>query len=216
MGKFKLFSKHLASSIIISAAILSIANIDTLVHEQGRDRDFAKAQMQLAKERLRQRLEESSARNSKPRGQTNILRESLAQDEFGEILPFASLSTLDPLAKVFEKGVKSFERTVFRGPDYQGESGYDLVQYEIEHFNGSKSSVLAYLDRPALTLSRNVGDPDVRVPVVVIMEARGEIAAYSLYRSGNLVEQSKIPSEDMSDLVARRISSSIPYLSVSR
>ncbi len=53
--------------------------------------------------------------------------------------------------------MKHFERTVFRSPDYQGESGYDLVQYEIEHKDGKTSTILAYLDRPELIATRKCG-----------------------------------------------------------
>lgn len=212
----KALVKKLATSLFLSAAILSIANIDALMHEPD-PHDFRqqREKLKVAKDKLRQRLEIA---DQKPRARdlTNMLRDSLAQDEFGDNLPFASLSTLDPLTRMMGKGVKHFERTVYRSPDYQGENGYDVVHYDIEHADGKHSSVLAYLDRPSLTVSRNVGTPDPRVPIVMILEARNEEAAYSLYRMGDLVEQSKVPSADISSLVAERIALSVPFLSVSR
>ncbi len=214
--KLALLFKRILTSIFISAAILAIANVDTLKNEESHRADFGRERLREAKVRLRQSFAVSEQKTTKPRGLVNMLRDSLAQDEFLETLPFANLSTLDPLNRVFEKGVAHFERTVFRSPDYQGESGYDLVQYEIEHSDGKRSTILAYLDRPMLTASRNVGTPDARIPVVMIMDAQGENASYSHYRGGNLVEQTQIPAGDVSGLVAQRIALSIPFLSVSR
>lgn len=211
-----LLLRRIMTSIVLSAGILAIANIDSVLHENNQGKQFARERMRAAKDRLRQRLEVADQKPSRPRGLENMLRDSLAQDEFNDILPFASLSTLDPLSLVMQKGVAHFDRTVFRSPDYQGESGYDLVQYDIEHPGGSRSVILAYLDRPLLTASRNVGAPDSRIPVVMILDAQGEQAAYSLYRAGNLIEQSQIPAGDMSGLVAQRIAQSLPFMSVSR
>lgn len=208
--------RRIMTSFFVAAAILAIANIDTFVHENDQNKQFTRERMRVAKDRLRQRLEVADRKMEKPRGLVNMLRDSLAQDEFNDVVPFATLSTLDPLTQVVQKGVRHFERTVFRSPDYQGESGYDLVQYDIEHADGKHSTILAYLDRPLLTASRNVGAPDARIPVIMILEARGEISLYSLYRSGDLVEQSEIPAADMSGLVAQRIALSIPFMSVSR
>jgi hypothetical protein len=214
--KYDAVFRKMLTSFFVSAAILAIASIDTVVHENGRGPEFARERIKLAKDRLRQRLEIVEPKADRPRGLVNMLRDSLAQDEFGETLPFANLTTFDPLLKVLGHGVAHFDRTVFRSPDYQGEDGYDLVQYEIEHPDGKHSTILAYLDRPLLTVSHNVGAPDPRIPVVMVLESQGESSVYSLYRSGNLVEQSPIPTADVSGLVAQRISLSIPFLSVSR
>lgn len=215
-NKANILFKRIMTSVFMSAAILAIANIDTFVHENQQNKDFSREQMRVAKDRLRQRLQVTEPKTNKPRGLVNMLRDSLAQDEFNDMVPFASLSTLDPLNKVLQKGVLHYERTVFRSPDYQGESGYDLVQYDIEHSGGKRSTILAYLDRPELTVSRNIGAPDPRIPVVMIIEGQGESSFYSLYRNGNLTEQTAIPAADVSGLVAQRIALSIPFLSVSR
>lgn len=212
--------RGMLTSLFISSGILAIANVDSMLMDQGQSQEFSRKKVRLAKDRFRQRLEAVSQQAeqtpNKPRGLVNMLRDSLAQDEFHEVLPFANLSTLDPLTRLLGKGVVHFERTVFRSPDYQGESGYDLVQYDLEHTDGTHSAILAYLDRPGLTVSRNVGTADPRIPVVMILEAQGMESAYSLYRSGNLIEQSLIPSSDVSALVAQKISLSIPFMSVSR
>jgi hypothetical protein len=212
--------RGMLTSLFVSSGILAIANVDRMLMDQGQSQELTREKVRLAKDRFRQRLEavsdQAEKKPSKPRGLVNMLRDSLAQDEFHEELPFANLSTLDPLTRLFENGVAHFERTVFRSPDYQGESGYDLVQYDIEHPDGTHSAILAYLDRPQLTVSRNVGTADPRIPVVMILEAQGLESTYSLYRSGNLIERSQIPTSDVSALVAQRISLSIPFMSVSR
>lgn len=209
--------KKILTSIFVSVALLAITSIDMFQREKGQEQKFAREKMRVAKDQLRQRLEAAApTRTTKSRGMENMLRDSLAQDEFGEELPFAALTTLDPVNRILNKGVSHFERTVYRSPDYQGESGYDLVQYEIEHKDKTHSMILAYLDRPGLNVSRNVGAPDPRVPVVMILGAQDGQTLYSLYRSGNLIEQTAIASADASGLVADRISLSIPFLSVSR
>ena len=214
------FFRGILTSLFISSGILAIANVDSMLMDNGQSQEFTREKVRLAKNRFRQQLEtisqQAELKTNKPRGLVNMLRDSLAQDEFHEVLPFANLSTLDPLTRLLAKGIAHFERTVYRSPDYQGESGYDLVQYDVEHVDGTQSAILAYLDRPQLTISRNVGTADPRIPIVMILEAQGLESAYSLYRSGNLVEQSQIPASDVSALVAQRISLSIPFMSVSR
>ena len=201
--------------MFLSAAILSIANIDSLMHEDNQGQKFARSQMKIAKDRLRQRLEVSVPK-VKAGGLLNMMRDSLAQDELGETLPFAGLATLEPLNKVLQKGVKHFERTVYRSPDHRGESGYDVVQYDIEHVGGHRSTILAYLDRPLLTSSRDVGAEDTRIPIVVIVGGEGEKSAYTMYRSGHLLEQYSLDSGDASGLIAQRIAASVPFFSVAR
>ena len=209
--------KKLLTSFFVSVALLAIASLDMFQHEMDHEQKFAREKIRVAKDQLRQRLEAAAPKRSQQsQGMENMLRDSLAQDEFGDQSPFAALSTLDPINKILIKGVVHFERTVFRSPDYQGESGYDLVQYEIQHKDKTQSIILAYLDRPELNLSRNVGAPDPRKPVVMVLVAEGDQSLYSLYRSGHLSEQTEIPSAAASGLVADRISLSIPFLSVSR
>jgi len=211
----KLVFKHILTSLCLAAGILAIANVDSLLEEDDHAKQLTRARVKIARARLVRRLERSQEK-IEAQGKGGVLRDSLAQDEFGELTPFAGLSTLYPLTHVIAKGIKSFERTTYRSPEYQGESGYDLVHYEIEHPDGEQSSIVAYLDRTLATAARNVGAPDPRVPVVMILEGRGEQSAYSLYRSGDLIEQTEIPVADSQDLVARRISASVPFMSVSR
>lgn len=215
--------RRILTSIFLATGMLSIANIENSIFEKDQNESLARARIQMVKSRFHERLsevEKSATKNAKKVAIENStvteFREALAQDEFGEFVPFAHLSTLDPLLNLVRKGVKRFERTTFRSPEYQGESGYDLVHYEVEHPNGARSSILAYLDRPLLTAQRNVGEPDSRVPVVMIMNENGAMSEYALYRAGHLVEQSQIPLADVSRLVAQRISQSLPFMSVSR
>ncbi|NJM10268.1 MAG: hypothetical protein HC883_05255, partial [Bdellovibrionaceae bacterium] len=209
-----LFKKSL-TTVFVSAGVLAIANVESVVHQREHAQEFTRERIKMARIQLREKIDQAG-KQAKPAGQADALLEFLAQDELGEAAPFVSLSTLDPLTHVIRAGIKHFERTTYRSPEYQGESGYDLVHYEIEHPEGLRSSIVAYLDRPLLTASRNVGSPDARVPVVMILEGRGEQSLYSLYRSGNLIEQADIETSDVAGLVAQRVSASVPFLSVSR
>lgn len=200
-------------SCFVSAGVLSIANVDTMISEQEHAHEFTRERVRLVKERLREKL---IAQAPVKIGKGTELRESFTEDEFGEINPFAGLSTLDSLTSLFARGVSGYDRNTYRSPDYHGESGYDLVHYQVKHPDGGVSSVLAFLDRPELTTSLNVGSSEVRVPVVMVMVQKGERTEYTLYKGGNLIEQSQIPSSDIEGIVAQRVNASVPFLSVSR
>jgi hypothetical protein len=126
------------------------------------------------------------------------------------------LSTLDPLQKVMQKGVADFHRETFRSPDYEEESGYDLLSYAIENKDGSKSTIMAYTEK----------FEGKRAVYVVFMigngngnsngNSNGDGAAYSFFRGGELIEQTDLTSAEADKLIAQRISQGIPFLSVSR
>lgn len=206
-------------SLCISAAVLAIANVETLWQEShhadgienpqqaGVDKKHLKKKTTLA-------LEDNIPAGFKPL--QSALSRSLEQDELMDENPFAHLSSSDPLQQIMTKGVTKFHREVYRSPDYQGESGYDLVSYEIEHTDQSKSTVLAYLERANENTWHNVGAPDERIPFIIFMVSSGEGVTYSFFRAGHLTEQSTLTSAQASDIVAQRLSSGIPFLSVSR
>lgn len=207
--------KRIFASFCLFAGMLAITNLESLLQENSRSKESVREVNRLAKERLIERLKTPVA-TAHASTQSKALRESLAQDEFLDVNPFANLSSLDPLNALFAKGVKSFERSTYRSPDHQGESGYDLVHYEIQHNRGGRSVIVAYLERPMLTASRNVGAIDDRIPFVMVMVDKGASATYSYYRFGSLTEQIEIPWTDAQGLVAQRLNASIPFLSVSR
>ncbi len=210
-----LVMKRIFASFCLFTGMLAITNLETFLHQSTNGKEALREQNRLAKESLLERLKTPVA-TVKAQSQSRSLRESLAQDEFTEANPFASLASVDPLNAIFQKGVKEFERSTYRSPNHQGESGYDVVQYEIKHPKGGHSVIMAYLERPMLTASRNVGTLDERIPFVVVIVDKGELATYSYYRSGSLLEQSEIPWSEAQGLVAQRINASIPFLSVSR
>lgn len=212
--KLILIIKRAAATLCLFTGMLAMTN-ESLLRTNSNTKEAKLEQNRQAKERLLEKLKTPVA-TTKSQGQAKALRESLAQDEFTEGNPFASLADIEPINAVFAKGVKNFERTTYRSPDHQSESGYDLLQYEVEHPHGGKSIIVAYLERPLLTASRNVGTLDERIPFVVVMSHEGEQAVYSYYRSGNLIEQNKISWTEAQSLVAQRVNASVPFLSVSR
>lgn len=212
--KILVITKRVAATLCLFAGMLAMTN-ESLLRSSTNTKEAKLEQSRQAKERLLEKLKTPVA-TTKAQGQAKALRDSLAQDEFIDTNPFATLADVGPINAVFAKGVKNFERTTFRSPDHQGESGYDLLQYEVEHPGGGKSIIVAYLERPVLTASRNVGAIDERIPFVMVMSHEGEQAVYSYYRSGSLIEQTKISWTDAQSLVAQRLNASVPFLSVSR
>lgn len=200
-------------SFFLSAGILALANVDTMMEERDHAQEFTRERVRRVKERLREKL---LIKAPIKEGKGPELRESFTDDEFGESNPFAGLSTLDSLTSLFARGVSGFERSTYRSPDYHGESGYDLVHYEVKHPDGGVSTVLAFLDRPELTTPMGVGHVDNRVPVVMVMVQTGESTEYTLYRGGDLIESTHIPSSAIEGMVAQRIQASVLFLSVSR
>ena len=146
----------------------------------------------------------------------SALSQSFEQDELNDMNPFTHLSSLEPLHQIMVKGVSRFRRATLRSPDYQDEGGYDLLSYEVEHNDGAKSSILAYLEKPDPTMWRNVGAPDQRIPFVIFMVSEGDHARYFFFRNGDLIEQSEMSASDAQALIARRMSLGIPLLSVAR
>lgn len=203
------------ASLCLSAGVLSVATIDSLYTENEHAGDLVKARIAKSRQVLETRtFRAKQLLNS----QSSSLRESLAQDEFGEVNPFASLSSLDPLTAILERKVKSFQRQAFRSPDHQEESGYDLVHYEIQLADGGRADILAYLERASLTSERGVGAgaPEDRVPFVVIMNESKDSTAYAYYRAGDLLENAILPLSETRALLAQRLSAGVPFLSVAR
>ncbi len=218
-SKWALRIQRFIGSLCISAAVLAIANVEA-VWQEYRHSDAVENLQQtskdgkMAKKKTTLALDENIPAGFKPL--QSALSRSFEQDELMDQNPFAHLSSSDPLQQIMTKGVTKFHREVYRSPEYQGESGYDLVSYEIEHTDGSKSTVLAYLDRADPNMWRNVGAPDERIPFIIFMVSSGEGATYSFFRAGHLVEQSALTSTQARDIVAQRLSLGIPFLSVSR
>lgn len=144
-------------------------------------------------------------------------QESLVQDELKEQNPFNTLSSSDPLNKVLDKGVLSFRREAFRSPNYQEESGYDLLAYEVTHPDKSISNIVAYLENPgSATQGRGIGAPDERAPFVMFMVAgKGKTAQY-FFRNGTLIEHSDLTQGEAQAIVSRRLNTGVPFISVSR
>ncbi|NJL25815.1 MAG: hypothetical protein HC902_11990 [Calothrix sp. SM1_5_4] len=136
------------------------------------------------------------------------LKEALAQDELKEQNPYAGLSSLDPIRAIFDKGVSVFSRQTYRSSEYTGESGYDVVHYEIEHPDKSKSSILAYLER--MLSQEAAGSGSERIPMVLI--TGNEV---SVFREGILLERGSLAPEAAEELVASRLAAAVPFLSVS-
>jgi len=209
--------KKILGTLAMSAGVLAIANME-LIWQNYRASDRPESRINTqSKNPVAQKMNvalETRAQNFKPL-QSELSR-SLEQDELKDENPFAHLSNLEPLRLLMKKGVAKFHRDTYRSPDYQEESGYDLISYEIEHTDGGKSTILAYLEKPSASIWRNVGAPDQRVAYVVFLVAQGEKTFYSAFRAGDLIEQSELSIADAQNLVAKRLSESVPFLSVSR
>jgi hypothetical protein len=212
-----LILKRIGATMCLFAGMLAMTNtnIEGLLSSLN-PKEAKIAQTRKAKERLLEKLNTPAVAKVKTPGQMGALRDSLAQDEFGDMNPFAELANVEPINALFAKGVKSFERTTYRSPNHRGESGYDLLEYQIEHPHGGHSIIMAYLERPVLTATRGVGMIDDRIPFVVIVTNEGDKTDYAYYRSGELVEQNNIPWTEAQGLVAQRLNASVPFLSVSR
>lgn len=215
--------RRVVGTICVSAGVLAIANVETIWQEYHRtDPNEHHESVSLKKTKrwtLAQKVAlgpaiDASSPNFKPL--QSALSRSLEQDELGDENPFSHLANLDPLHEIIGKGVTKFRRETFRSPQYQGENGYDLVSYEVQHSDGSQSSILAYLERANATTWHNVGAPDDRITSVVFMVANGIGATYSSYRAGALTEQSTLTSTEAQTLISQRLVSGIPFLSVSR
>ncbi|MGZ3721437.1 MAG: hypothetical protein ACXVA9_00820 [Bdellovibrionales bacterium] len=210
-----------AVTVSVSAGCLAIANVETIWQEyHSRDHQetnrFVGTQAGSGKGKSPVKLAIPSEGQVAYKPLQSALSQSLEEDELQDGNPFAHLSTLEPLQKIMQKGVAHFHRETFRSPEYHEESGYDLLSYEIEHTDGSKSGVIAYLEKPEAETSTAVGGPDGKVVFVVFMVANGPNSSLSFYRGGDLVEQSELSTSEVQTLVSHRLSQGIPFLSVSR
>jgi hypothetical protein len=207
--------RRVAGSLTLSAGILAIANVETIWQEYHHS-DYQETRTVLKNQRKVSHLTLSAATTADFKPLQSNLSRSLEQDELKDENPFTHLSTLDPLQQIMFRGVAHFKRETFRSPDYQEESGYDLVAYEIEHTDGSKSSILAYLEKLDSTEARGVGMPDERVPFVVFVVANGESVSSSIFRGGALINQTDISPGEAEAMISHRLSLGVPFLSVSR
>ncbi|MBX3022259.1 MAG: hypothetical protein KF799_11355 [Bdellovibrionales bacterium] len=201
-------AKRISVSIFLSAAVLSIASVESLWH----DRNAPDLLREETQKNLRVALDAATEKATVATDPTQAerLRFTFTQDEFGNVSPFGQLNTIAPLTQMMNKGVVGFNRQAYRSPQYKEEVGYDLLQYEIEHKDGSKSYVLAYLERPL------EGNPDELVPVVIVMQGHQGAAKQSLFRSGQLVEQGDLSLAQVQSLMTQKLNSGVPFFSVAR
>lgn len=222
--RLRQLGKKIMVSFCLSAAVLAIANVDTVWQSRLHQSDYNPARM-ASRQKFRRRLAEAApataaaaaaakaAPDQHQLAQVQNLNNSLSRDEIADQNPFANLSTLDPLTAIMNKGIIKFQRQAYRSPAYRDEAGYDLVEYEIEHPDHSKSTIMAYLERPL------VDDPSAapeRVPVVMIVRADGDHTQQTLYRDGNLMEQTELSLADAQRLVAQKLNAGVPFFSVAR
>lgn len=200
-NRFVSVARKAAVSLSVSAAVLSIANIDAMIGERRHALLEAQKQVQ-GQEQLQVQLAPLRALKPQLITTNERFRDSLTQDELGEENPFAMLSGMEALTKLMSKGVRHFERQTYRTPRYKGESGYDLVHYTIEQFDGTHSSVLAYLEG--------------HTPMVVISVGEGLKSELHVFRGGDLMERSVVAGTQAHAAIDRRINESVPFLSVSR
>lgn len=219
------FPRKIVVSILLSAAVLSIANVDMLwqEHLHGSNPDVRR---EATVRQLRARLTEATkvAAAASPEtgrrgtgaskaafgGLVARLRDTLAQDEIGDTNPYATLSSLDPLTQVLNRGVADYRRQAFRSPRYKDEVGYDLVHYEIQHPDKTISNILAFLDYP-------LAEGTEPVPTVLILEGQaGDLVRQTLFRAGTLTDQSGTSQAQAQASVNLRLSSGVPFISVSR
>jgi hypothetical protein len=151
-----------------------------------------------------------------PPSMSEKLREVMAGDELADANPFGNLSSDDTLNEILNSKITAFERKTLRSPSYQDEAGYDLVHYEILHADGRISSVLAFVD--AENTIAGDGAPELQEESVVLMvlTPKDDKNQYAVYRNNTLEEVSLIVPEEGAALLAQRLESGIPFLSVSR
>jgi hypothetical protein len=206
--------QKIVGSIFVSAAVLAIANVETIWQGYHRDELREEAQTLAPKQIVPHIKLKAAVHGVKPL--QSELSQTLEGDELKDANPYAELSTMDPLQQIMRRGVASYRRETYRSPDYQDEGGYDLVSYKIEHSDGSRSSILAYLEHPDGHQARNVGAPDQRIPFVIFMVSNGETSRYYFFRSGQLIEQSDLTQDEAQSLVSHRIGQGVPFFAVSR
>ncbi len=205
--------RKIMASIFLSAAILAIANLETIWREYlhaevdykiTRPEKKTKAAIHLKLDKV--------AGDSIDQG----FEASLEQDALNDENPFAKLRDLEPVQRILRKGIAHYHRDTYRSSEYQQESGYDLVVYAIQQKDGSASTILAYLERNKILTVHDVGSADDRVSVVVFVVGEGEGSDYALYRNGDAKEQSKLSLAEAETLINRRISAGVPFFSVAR
>lgn len=207
--------RKVGATVSISAGLLAVANVETIWQEyhridhQEKNRFLTKSE---DKPKPRAHVKEASGDEKKVNYKPlqSALSQSLEEDEILDANPFAHLSTLEPLQKIMQKGVAHFKRETFRSADFHDESGYDMLSYDIEHNDGSKSGVIAYLEK-----AEGSGANTSSV-FVVFMVGDGTNSALSFFRGGQLLEQSQLSTAEVQTLVAHKLSQGIPFLSVSR
>ena len=174
---------------------------------------IVQARIAKSREVLQRRL---VAKRREGDAKVTALRESLATDEFGDVNPFTGLSTFEPLEELLDRKIAKFQRQALRSPDHNAETGYDLVHYDVEHADGTHSTVMAYLERASLTSTRAVGAPDDRVAHVIVISNSSEKSRYAFYKAGSLVEHTDLGLSEAQALVSQRLNAGIPFLSVAR
>ena len=204
--------KRVFGSVLVSAGILAIANVETIWqeyhHEELREDNVLIKKVAYKSHRAKRvslNLRPTPTKHQEGIEQQAALIESLERDEIADENPFANLKDLAPLQATMRKGVISFERNVYRSPSYQSESGYDLLTYTVTHPDNSKSTIVVY-NEASTCVTFAVAD----------LEVNGEAIDYFLFETGNLKEHVKLTAADADSRFAARLSAAVPFLSVSR
>lgn len=200
---------RIVKSLALAAAVLSIANIDSLMMM---DRPTIEVK-RLPKEtrqawRAHLKLATPTATEPAPAPEVLRLRDQLSGDELAGENPFSQLKTIEPLTHLLKLGVRSYQRQALRSPEYTDETGYDLLAYDVEHPDRTHSYILAYLEKSEARVART--------PVVLVMRAEGEHTRQSYFRAGELLQENEMARAQVETLVDQRLKTGIPFFSVAR
>lgn len=120
--------------------------------------------------------------------QKSTLTERLLQDEFGDLAPFQDVAHSESLKEVLDKGVKRFDRQAYRSSQFVWSEGYDVVRYEIDHEDGTKSYVLAYRDSGSHEAPKVGTDKDLRdIRVLVYATENAEKMSLTRFTNGQMI-----------------------------
>ncbi|MBI5629454.1 MAG: hypothetical protein HY921_01070 [Elusimicrobia bacterium] len=112
--------------------------------------------------------------------------------------PFYRLRTMEPIARILQRGIASITRTTYQSSQHAQawNVGYDMVRYEIVHPDGAKSFIDAFRksDNP---YDHMMGGVDLRPTYhsILISDGNGQMTGY-LYKNGELEQNGAISLQE--------------------
>lgn len=114
--------------------------------------------------------------------------------------PVQNVATREPFDMILREGIRHFERSTYRSPEYRDEFGYDMVFYDIVQNNGAKAYMMMFADD---------GEPTI----AMLLPQQNQFE-HIVFRSGQVKTHQVVDGVEALKSMREKMKVSVPFFSI--